>query len=59
MKFYNTNTFIQTSEDLNMRIFDIRCNGNYFNVSQYTKTGDNFVNTLDIQNNDIITGHCG
>jgi len=54
---YYLNTIIQTSEDLRLRIWDVR-NGQ-INVDVATSVGDNFANCCDLEGFSIVTGHRG
>jgi WD40 repeat protein len=50
--------FLQTSEDLRLRIFDCR---EQLSLTSQLKIGDNFATTMDIDNsgNYLVTGHRG
>lgn len=54
---YCSNLIIQTSEDLRLRIWDVR-NGQ-MNVDVVTNIGDNFANCCDLDGFSIVTGHRG
>jgi WD40 repeat protein len=54
----DNNTFMQSSEDLRLRIFDIRDN---LDVAKETIVGTNFAGSIDIDESGkyIVTGHKG
>jgi WD40 repeat protein len=54
----DNNTFMQSSEDLRLRIFDIRDN---LDVAKETVVGTNFAGSIDIDESGkyIVTGHKG
>lgn len=56
MKQIDSSTFVQTSEDLKLRMFD---SWDGLECSQTISTGNNFATNCDIKDFNLITGHWG
>jgi len=57
LKFISENTFVQTSEDLKIRVWDIR--DGKPQVQNSIASGGNFATCCDVKDNYLVTGHRG
>jgi WD40 repeat protein len=57
LKWVDEKLIVQASEDLRIRLWDIRTKG--LSESNSMSVGDNFATTLDVLGNDLISGHRG